>query len=288
MINFNSFFRFTTSQKRGVLFLIIIIILLQLIYFYVDFSNKNSNSISKELVVFQRQIDSLKKIQKKTDKPIISFFNPNYITDFKGYQIGMSVQEIDRFLEYRKSGNLVNSAKEFQQVTGISDSLLARLQPYFKFSKWTKSSKISVAKSNKLWQESFIKKDINLATMSDLEVVKGVGKVLSKRIIAYRNKLNGFSFNNQLYEVYNLDSLTVKNILSRFEIKQLPKIEKLNINSASFKEILAVPYIDYELTKKIMNYKHKVIVIQSLEELKNIDRFPIEKFDRIALYLQAN
>jgi DNA uptake protein ComE-like DNA-binding protein len=51
--------------------------------------------------------------------------------------------------------------------------------------------------------------------------------------------------------------------------------------------VLALVYLDYELTKKIFNYKNQVAEIQSIEELKKIDGFPLEKFSRIALYLEA-
>ena len=54
-----------------------------------------------------------------------------------------------------------------------------------------------------------------------------------------------------------------------------------------FKEVLSIVYIDYELTKKIFEYRDEVAELQSLEELKQIDGFPLEKFDRIALYLEA-
>ena len=62
---------------------------------------------------------------------------------------------------------------------------------------------------------------------------------------------------------------------------------KVNINEASFKEVLSLPYIDYELTKMIFNYKREVAEIQSIEDLKKIDGFPLDKFNRIALYLRA-
>mgnify|MGYP000099997965 CR=1 FL=1 len=62
----------------------------------------------------------------------------------------------------------------------------------------------------------------------------------------------------------------------------LPKIKKLNINRATFKQVLSIVYIDYELTKKILNYRDEVAEIQSLEELKKIDGFPLDKFNRIA------
>lgn len=50
----------------------------------------------------------------------------------------MSVEQIDRLLAYRKQGKFANSPKEFQQVTGISDSLLNAISPYFKFPDWVK------------------------------------------------------------------------------------------------------------------------------------------------------
>jgi hypothetical protein len=51
--------------------------------------------------------------------------------------------------------------------------------------------------------------------------------------------------------------------------------------------VLSIVYLDYELTKKIFYYKKQVAEIQSIEELKKIDDFPLEKFNRIALYLEA-
>jgi hypothetical protein len=48
----------------------------------------------------------------------------------------MSVQEID-LMEYRKGNKYVNSPKEFQAVTQVSDSLL-NVSPYFKFPDWEK------------------------------------------------------------------------------------------------------------------------------------------------------
>ncbi|NQX80998.1 MAG: helix-hairpin-helix domain-containing protein [Flavobacteriaceae bacterium] len=65
-----------------------------------------------------------------------------------------------------------------------------------------------------------------------------------------------------------------------------PDIIKIDINNASFKEILKTPYIDYELTIKTLNYKLEFAEIQSLDELKNIEGFPADKFDIICEYLK--
>ena len=132
-----------------------------------------------------------------------------------------------------------------------------------------------------------MKKDLNEVTEFELQIVNGIGVKLSQRIVKYRAKLDGFSYNNQLYEVWNLDKNTASKVLKYFEVVKSPKINKLNINEASFKEVLAIVYVDYELTKKVFNYRDEVAEIQNLEELKKIEGFPIEKFDRIALYLEA-
>ncbi len=63
----------------------------------------------------QSQIDSLKNVEVEKRKPKKYPFNPNYITDYKGAQFGMSTQEIDRLLAFRKQKKFINSASQFQE-----------------------------------------------------------------------------------------------------------------------------------------------------------------------------
>ncbi len=131
------------------------------------------------------------------------------------------------------------------------------------------------------------KKDLNRATIEDLKKVRGIGPVLAKRIISYRTLLGGFSFEDQLAEVYNLPEEAIENLQREFEIQEPPRIKRLNINTASFKQILDLPYIDYELTRKIMAFRSEEKIITDLSDLKKIDSFPLDKYDRIAVYLLA-
>jgi len=114
-----------------------------------------------------------------------------------------------------------------------------------------------------------------------------MGEKVATSIVNYRTKLQGFTFNEQLFEVWGLDKEVSINVLNQFEVKDKPIIIKINVNDASFKEVLAIVYLDFELTKKIFNYRDEVAEIQSIDELKKIDNFPLEKFNRIALYLEA-
>ncbi len=294
MNNFKSHFWYNKSQRNGILFLAFIIITLQLVYFFVDFSKEDKTNLnSVEIQQYQKEIDSLKLIELENRKPRIFPFNPSFITDFKGYQLGMSTKEIDKLLKHRTDGKYINSINEFKEVTGVSDSLLNKISPYFKFPDWVTNKNrnfSNISSSTRQAQklpENFVKQDINSATAEVLRVVNGIGKKLASRIINYRDKLGGFLVNEQLYEVYNLDREVALRVLERFTVIELPQINKINLNEASFKEVLSIIYIDFELTKKILDYRDEVAEFQSLDELKKIDGFPIEKFDRIALYLQA-
>ena len=295
---FKSHFWYNKNQRNGIFLLCIIIIILQIIIFSKPFSSKESIDVnSPELLAFQQQIDSLKQVEIENRKPKIYPFNPNYITDFKGERLGMSLQEIDRLLSFRKTGKFINSKKEFQKVTKVSDSLLHKIAPYFKFPDWVvkRNQQKNISKNistpiSKNYQSDNYKIstiDINKATQEDFLIIKGVNNVIAERIIKYRSKLQGFYFENQLYEVWGLDKNIADNLLETFTIIEKPIIKKYNINTVNFKELLKNPYIDYELCKKIFDYRDEVAELQSLTKLKNIKGFPLDKYDRIVLYLLA-
>ena len=295
---FKPLFWYNKRQRNGVFFLLAVIVVLQFIYAFVDFSSEDEqNTTTDELIAFQYQIDSLKQIELENRKPKLFPFNPNYITDFKGYQLGMTTEEIDRLHTYRKQNKFVNSVSEFQQITKVSDSLLAAISPYFKFPDWV--VKRENQKKNKTIETSSFEKpiynkvhkistnDINKATQQDFETVSGVGEVLATRIIKYRNKLQGYSLPSQLYEVWGLSKETANEVLETFKIVDKPIIAKVNVNTATFKEVLKNPYIDYELCKKIFEYRDEVAELQNISELRNIKDFPLDKYDRIVIYLEA-
>src|SRR6187551_2489774 len=137
----HSFLNFSKSQRIGILLFFSIIVLVQSVYFFKDFAS--FDKVDKEQSAWmanQSVIDSL-KFKYANYKPTIYPFNPNFISDYKGYKLGMSVEEIDRLLAFRKQNKFVNSAKEFQNVTKVSDSLLNTIAPFFKVPDWVNHKK---------------------------------------------------------------------------------------------------------------------------------------------------
>lgn len=288
-----SYFAFSAEQRTGIMILFTIIIILQSVYFFVDFNTTQSVSPNKQKwLAMQSKIDSLKELNPKYIVKIYPF-NPNFITDYKGYKLGMSVLEIDRLLDYRKENKYVNSAKEFQAVTQVSDSLLSAIAPYFKFPDWVKN-KMNNKGYVKYENKAFAKKekvaliDINLATQEDLIKIYGIGEVIALRILKLKESLGGFVSMEQMNDVWGLSPEVVENLNSHFKVYALPLLHKIDINNASLKEISQFSYFRYALAKEIVTYRSMNGDIKNVEDLIKIKGFPVEKANIIALYLDFN
>ena len=278
-------FAFTKSQRSGLLFLFTIIICLQLFYFFTDFSNSENEKEDLQWLSLQSEVDLLKK-QKAAVVPKIYPFNPNFITDFKGYKLGMSVEEIDRLLKFREGNKYVNSAAEFQNVTKISDSLLAAISPYFKFPDWVKNRKPFPTFQKKTFvKEKIVIKDINQATAEDLIKIYGIGPALSERILKQKNLLGGFVNMEQMNDVWGLSPEVVDNLFKYFKVSNTPDVRKININKATMKELGQFPYFRYPLSKDIATYRSMNGDIKNTDLVK-IKGFPVEKVNIIAVYLE--
>jgi len=284
-----SHFKFSKKQRSGIFLLLLLIISLECIYFFVDFSTDEVNVDSNELKLFQKEIDSLKLVGIEKNKTKLLPFNPNYITDYKGFTLGMTNEEIDRLLNFRKQNKWVNSAKEFQEVTKISDSLLLVISPYFKFPDWVNNNE-SISTSTFIVDtkpKNFDQKqDLNTATAQQLQKINGIGEVLSERIIKYRNKFSGgFIDDIQLTDIYGLSPEVIERITNQFTVKTPREINKININKASVDELVTVQYIDYEIAHYIIEERTLREGFKSLDELTKVKDFPVNKIEIIKLYL---
>jgi competence protein ComEA len=289
MKNIRSHFVFNRSQQNGIFLLVLIIVVLQLAYLFYNFapSNPEFSTESEEVLRLQQKIDSARTAAAIGDTVRIYPFNPNFITDYRGYTLGMSIEEIDKLHVYRAGDKWINSAEEFQEVTGVSDSLLKVISPYFQFPEWVTSGRSSSGSKAAVpvTRPSAEKKDLNNAGAEDLMQVRGIGEVLAGRIVNYRNKIGGFVSDLQIRDIYGLSFEVREQLLRDFTVKDPPSYEIYNINKATVLQLTTVPYIDYELAREIVNYRLLNEQILSFEELAKINSFPSEKIDRIALYL---
>ena len=289
MDKIKSFFVFNSSQRNGILFLLLLVSGFAVISNYIDFTTENLlDTNSKEVLALQKELDSIKTLLMESNQPKIYPFNPNFITDFKGYKLGMSSEEIDRLLDYRKQNKWINSKEDFQKVTKVSDSFLDQISSYFKFPDWISNPKPKYSDWRKGFKEKTFdqKIDINIATQLQLEKINGIGKSFSKRIVDYRSKLIGFSDDMQLYEIYGLDYQVVNRVLNEFTVKTPKEIIKMNLNKISASDIATIPGISFELAKRIWEFRILNERIVDFMELKKIEGLTERKLQGIQLYLR--
>lgn len=285
--------QFTREQRAGILALLLLMLFTQIVYYLCfsssTFNKEDESKATKEWLSFQYTIDRL-KVQKGVQKQKKYPFNPNFISDYKGYVLGMSVLEIDRLHKFRSKNQYVNSVEEFQKVTGVSNELLAKISPDFKFPDWVKH------KNKRFNQEAFYKKDIdkkskiiildiNLASQEDLMKIYGIGEGLSGRILKEKEKFGAFVSMDQIKDVWGLSPEVIEKLTEHFKILSAPVVRKVSINSASIKELQQLPYFRYPLAKEIVTFRSMNGQIRSREDLIKIKNFPVEKVDIIALYL---
>lgn len=286
-----SYFQFTKDQRSGIFLLLLLIVVVQLVWFYwsSEKSHQSGSPTHQEWLAMQTIVDSLKTHKNETTAKMYPF-NPNFITDYKGQQLGMSLEELNRLFAFRKQNKYVNSAKEFQQVTLVSDSLLEAISPYFKFPDWVnqprKNQYTTFQKNTDSKKAVIFVKDINEATADDLVKLYGIGPALSERILKRRTSLGAFVSMEQMNEIWGLSPEVVALLQQHFTISRPPMIEKIAINNLSSKELAQFPYFNYALAKEIVTYRSMHNGIHSIEDLTKIKGMPNEKIKIIALYLE--
>lgn len=285
-----TYFKFSKQQGTGIVCLFVIIISLQLVYYFGDFTRvTKEDPAEQKWLSLQSGLDSMKRnVEIRTPK--VYLFNPNFITDYKGYKLGMSVKEIDRLLAFRKENKFVNSPEEFQDVTKVSDSLLQEIAPFFKFPDWVNNKK-APNKFKNYSNPAFAKKekivvlDINRATKEDLIKIYGIGEAISLRILKQKETLGGFVSMEQMQDVWGLSPEVIENLNAHFKITTLPEFKKIDINNASLKELSQFYYFRYTLAKEIVTYRSMKGDFNNIEDLTKIKGFPVDKAKIIDLYL---
>jgi len=128
-----------------------------------------------------------------------------------------------------------------KKVYGLSDSLYQTILPHLTFTpakkpeykkEYVKKDISSFDNQKQNYQspkekETLVTVDINTATAAELKQLKGIGKVLSKRIVKYRESIGGFESVEQLNKVYGIEDSLYFTLLDNIEMSKVNKPEKV-------------------------------------------------------------
>jgi len=253
------YFGFTKQQGRG-LFVVLLacfaIVILRVAFSF--YPSKSELLIKQVPVIFD---DTLKE-DKKTPSPrgghkqkkLISF-NPNTVDVNQLQELGFKASSAKALINFRKKGFVFRQKKDLLKVYGVDNDFYNELVPFIVLdsSSVNKSGaqKQTVVLTNNTKPKTSVV-ELNAADSMDLIQLKGIGPSYAKRILKYRTLLGGFVKTEQLLEVYGLNQELYSSILPFLQLNSTD-IQKLNLNTESFKNLNRHPYISYELTKQIVN-----------------------------------
>ncbi|MDQ3393921.1 MAG: helix-hairpin-helix domain-containing protein, partial [Bacteroidota bacterium] len=169
---------------------------------------------------------------------------------------------------------------DLMKIYGFSTEKYNELYPYIDLPE--KVERGTIAKKSKKFEprapieksKPLVKFDINHIDTVELKKLKGIGSVLSARIIKYRNSLGGFISKNQLDEIYGLEEEILLMLKNHSDIFPGFEPQKINVNNADLKQLSAHPYISKKLAHRIIAYReqhgpyNENILLENLKELE--------------------
>ena len=293
-------FGFSKPEVNGVLVLIpLLVFFLVSPYLYRQFFGLEYNTRKEDKRLLDSLISKIDDGFLEPEKPAsipLELFNPNTYPVEKLSAIGIPQFLSLRIENYRTKGGSFRVKKDLLKIFDFPDSIYQQLEAYIQLPdalpRRAKSSTTSNALTNKSAVipsnlnevvqpiEKLEVFDLNKVDTVALKTIKGIGSSYAKRIVGYRRLLGGFHSIDQLNEVYGLDESLYEAIKTQFVVERNPRLKQITINLATFNEILAHPYIDYEQTKEILNLKSssgKFMKIDDLYRLKLMDTILIKK-----------
>ncbi len=124
--------------------------------------------------------------------------------------------------------------------------------------------------------------DINTADTNQLMMIRGIGPVLSRRILRYRDILGGYHDALQLLEVYGIDEERYLEI-EPYVFADTSRIVKLYPFSDDFGVLLRHPYLDYEQVSEIFRFRYRN-KLNSCGDLLQSDAFNEEDLIKLSPY----
>jgi DNA uptake protein ComE-like DNA-binding protein len=303
------YFNFTKKERRGVIHTVAFIFILILFSFFSPYFIKRQpidhTQFEKEIAQLKTDSSTKKLYASNADDEYVSdqasykftdvkkaepfFFDPNTATVSDWLRLGIKQRTAETIQKYIAKGGRFHQPEDLRKIWGLGKDDINRLLPYVTIKNQTKEYQFvknkEYAEPAPAYTSRAIEKiNINLADTAAFIALPGIGSKLSKRIIAFREKLGGFYSIEQVGETYLLPDSTFKKVRPYLTTGNT-SVKKININTASINEMKSHPYIRYNLANAIFQYRQQHGNFNSTEDVKNILIITDEIYLKIAPYL---
>jgi len=257
----NNYFGFNKQQRNGLYVLCCISVLLLIVRLsYPSFIKQVPLQI-ENIAMIEEEINTSKASAKKNsysfnNKAILFPFDPNTASLEELVKLGIREKTAQTLIKFRSKGFKFKQKEDLKKIYGLNENTYLKLEPYILI-KNNSESKTEIKTSSYTSIKNVSTLELNSADSLALIALKGVGPGYAKRILKYRSMLGGFANILQLKEVYGMTDELYALIESQCKVNSAV-VTKININALDFKLLNKHPYISYELTKQICNFRKTV------------------------------
>jgi DNA uptake protein ComE-like DNA-binding protein len=198
-------------------------------------------------------------------------FDPNQLMVKDWVSMGLSQRTARTIVRYVEKGGRFRQASDLEKIWGLRKEDLQRLLPFVSIQGKQMNNKEFLGDEKVGWKESKQQRiiDINTADSSDWTNLPGIGPVLSRRIVRFREMKGGFQSIDDLRKVYGLsDSVYIQ--IRPFCRISLPVMDTAVLNQYSLRQLMGRFKISYEVAQAIICYRKQHGSFRQLEELRKI------------------
>lgn len=262
-----SYFYFSQSERKGIIGLLV------LISFILLLPSVYNAFFSKPIVPIQ--VETIPSLIPALSKSSVTgaqlfLFDPNNATEAQLTQLGLTQQNIQTLVNFRKKGGRFNKPNDLSKIYGIKPQVLESLLPFVQITDPKQSfikSGIDTGTSKSKKQPTLL--ELNSADTNQLIALYRIGPAMARRIVEYRTKLGGFLRLEQLIEIYGFDEDVLYDLKGKIYVDPL-KATLFDINTVRAENLKTHPYYKYKLSNAIVNYRQQHGPYHQLTELKNI------------------
>lgn len=227
----------------------------------------------------------------KDKKGELFAFDPNTLDEAGWKRLGLKEWTIATIQKFVSKGFKFKQPEDLSKIYGLRPQDVERLIPYVQIAadktattSTTSNNNTDAPYANKsaAYKPTII--NINTADTSTFIALPGIGSKLANRIVTYREKLGGFVNVNQVGETFGLQDSIFQKIKLRFECNS-PVVRQVNINTSDAAQLKTHPYIRWNIANSIFNYRTQHGNFKSVDDLKKIDLFTEDLFQKLKPYL---
>ena len=237
-----------------------------------EFDRKNKNFQKRKRTYYP------KYEKKKRFSAPLKRFDPNDYEAKDWISLGLSEKQVAVLLKFTKNG--IRSNEDLKRIFVISDELFALIKDSTFYPERPKMEyQVKVVEEKKIQ-----KVEINLASVEDLDQLKGIGPFFAKQIIKYRDQLGGFSSKEQILEVWKMTIETYDILIPQIELDK-SKIKQLNINEITVEELKNHPYLNWSQANSIIKMRLQRTKFTNINEIQESKLIDVETFEKLIPYL---